>query len=316
MSVFFPFSFCPQVCLLSPHNAWSNAMKNSESSLFENFLSLNDFSDHTVKAITHDFQKWIAWFERINEEEYESRRVTIRDVTDFRKHLREERGQAVATVNRALVTLRRYFQFLAEKEVIETNPAKGVKELRRAPTSPKAIERSAVRRLLREAAVREDHRASAILGLFVYCGLRISEVSALKLGDIDLTERRGSLVVRYGKHGKERAVPVPIEARRMLVNYLQGRPPADTDCIFVGRGLKPLGIDGVRYTVRKYGVSIGLELKCHSLRHTYATEFLAANNNDLVGLSQILGHESINTTSRYTQRGESQLSEASSLVRF
>ncbi|PCI10580.1 integrase [bacterium] len=291
-------------------------MSNSETSLIENFLSVNDFSDHTIKAITHDYQKWVGWFERANEEEYESRRVTIRDVTDFRKHLREERGQAVATVNRCLVTLRRYFQFLAEKEVIETNPAKGVKELRRTPTAPKAIERSAVRRLLREATVREDHRASAILGLFVYCGLRISEVSALKLGDIDLTERRGSLVVRHGKHNKERIVPVPIEARRMLVSYLHGRPPADTDCIFVGRGLKPLGIDGVRYTVRKYGVAIGIDLHPHALRHTFATQYLEANNNDIVGLAQILGHESIQTTSRYTQRGESQLSEASEMVTF
>lgn len=291
-------------------------MSNSENALFEKFLSVNDYSIHTIKAITHDYQKWVGWFERVNEEEYENTRVTIRDVTDFRKHLREERGQAVATVNRCLVTLRRYFQFLAEKEVIESNPAKGVKELRRTPTAPKAIGRSAVRRLLREATVREDHRSAAILGLFVYGGLRISEVSALKLGDIDLTERRGSLLVRHGKHNKERLVPIPIEARRMLVNYLQSRPAAETDYIFVGRGLKPLGIDGVRYTVRKYGVAIGIDLHPHALRHTFATQYLEANNNDIVGLAQILGHESIQTTSRYTQRGESQLSEASGMVTF
>jgi len=291
-------------------------MSSSESSLFEKFLSVNDFPDLTIKAVTHDYQKWVGWFERINEEVYESHRVTIRDVTDFRKHLREDRGQAVATVNRCLVTLRRYFQFLVETEVIESNPAKGVKELRRTPTAPKAIGRPAVRRLLREATVREDHRAAAILALFVYGGLRISEVSALKLGDIDLTERRGSLLVRHGKNNKERMVPVPIEARRLLMSYLVSRPPSETDCIFVGRGLKPLGIDGVRYTVRKYGIAIGLDIYPHALRHTFATQYLEANNNDLVGLAQILGHENIQTTSRYTQRGESQLAAASEQVMF
>jgi len=291
-------------------------MSKSEITLFDRFLNANDFSQLTIKALHHDFKKWVGWYERVNEESYESRRVTIRDVTDFRKHLREERGQAVATINRALVTLRRYFQFLAEKEVIESNPAKGVKELRRTPTAPKAIERSAVRRLLREATVREDHRAAAILGLFVYCGLRISEVAALQIGDIDLTERRGSLVVRHGKHNKERIVPVPVQARRMLMDYLGARPPADTDRIFIGRGLKPLGIDGVRYTVEKYGVAIGLDVHPHALRHTFATQYLEANNNDLVGLAQILGHENIQTTSRYTQRGGSQLSAASELVAF
>ena len=94
-------------------------MSNSESSLFEKFLSVNDFSDHTIKAITHDYQKWVGWFERVNEESYESTRVTIRDVTDFRKYLREERGQAVATVNRCIFTIRRYSQFLVEEEVMK-----------------------------------------------------------------------------------------------------------------------------------------------------------------------------------------------------
>ncbi len=291
-------------------------MSKSESVLFANFLSVNDFSDHTFKALGHDFKKWVVWFELINEEEYESRRVTIRDVTDFRKHLREERGQAVATVNRALVTLRRYFQFLVEREVIESNPTKGVKELRRTPIAPQAIERAAIRRLLREAFVREDHRSSAILGLFVFCGLRLSEVAALQIGDIDLTERRGSLVVRHGKHNKERTVPVPIQSRRMLMDYLMSRPPADVDCLFIGRGIKPLGIDGVRYTVEKYGIAIGLDIHPHALRHTFATQYLEANNNDLVGLAQILGHENIQTTSRYTQRGQSQLSASSELIAF
>lgn len=291
-------------------------MSNSESILFSKFLDVNDFSELTLKALRHDYQKWVGWFEQINEEQYSSQRVTIRDVTDFRKHLREERGQAVATVNRCLVTIRRYFQFLAENEVIESNPAKGVKELRRTPTAPKAIERSAIRRLLREASVRNDHRSSAILGLFVYCGLRISEVAALQIGDIDLSERRGSLVVHHGKHNRERIVPVPVQARRMLMDYLGARPPADTDRIFIGRGLNPLGVDGIRYTIEKYGIAIGMDIHPHALRHTFATQYLEANSNDIVGLAQILGHENIQTTSRYTQRGESQLSDASDLVSY
>lgn len=291
-------------------------MSESDSILFDQFLSVNDFSNLTIKALCHDFKKWVVWFEQINEEQYNSKRVTIRDVTDFRKHLREERGQAVATVNRCRCTLHRYFQFLVEREVIDSNPAKGIKELRRTPIVPKAVERSAVRRLLREATVRDDHRAAAILGLFVYCGLRISEVAALQIGDIDLAERRGSLVVRHGKHNKERTVPVPIQARRMLMDNLRARPPVDSDRIFIGRGLKPLGIDGVRYTVEKYGVAIGLDIHPHALRHTFATQYLEANNNDLVGLAQLLGHENIQTTSRYTQRGESQLSAASEMISY
>ncbi len=102
----------------------------------------------------------------------------------------------------------------------------------------------------------------------------------------------------------------------MLLDYLASRLPANTGHIFIGRGIKPLGIDGVRYTVEKYGIAIGLDVHPHALRHSLATQYLNANNNDLVGLVQILGHENIQTTSRYTQRGESQLSAASELVSF
>jgi integrase/recombinase XerC len=291
-------------------------MTEAESSLFARFLEVNDFAAKTREAFGHDFRKWVKWFEGINAEQYDSRRVTLRDVTDFRTHLRDERGQAVATVNRCLVTLRRYFDFLAQEEVIPTNPALKVKELRRTPTAPKAIDRALVRRMLREATVREDHRALAILGLFVYCGLRLSEVAALQLGHLDLSERRGAVLVRHGKHNRERTVPIPAEPRRLLIEYLSRRQPVESDRVFIGQGCRPLGADGVRYLVEKYGLAVGIKLHPHALRHTFATEYLAANNNDLVGLAQLLGHESIQTTSRYTQRGETQLAAASEQVQF
>ncbi|CAE7760073.1 xerC [Symbiodinium sp. CCMP2592] len=291
-------------------------MNDFESSLFARFLNENDFAAKTQEAFASDFKKWVGYFEGVYSDEYDSRVVTLRDVTDFRTHLREERGQAVATVNRCLVTLRRYFSFLAQEEVITQNPAAKVKELRRTPSAPKAIDRTTIRRMIREAIVREDVRASSILSLFVYCGLRLSEVAMLKLGDIDLSERRGMLVVKHGKNNKERAVPVPTEARRHLLEYLGCRPPVESDRVYIGQGCKPLGTDGVRYLVEKYGLSVGIKLHPHALRHSFATEFLAANNNDLVGLAQILGHESIQTTSRYTQRGHTQLAASSEQVRF
>lgn len=291
-------------------------MTNTESSLFANFLEVNDFSSNSRIAHANDFKKWVSWFESVNEEEYDSRRVSLRDITDFRKHLRDERGQAVSTVNRCLVTLRRYFSFLAQEEVIPSNPASKVKELRHTPTAPKAIDRAVVRRMLREATVRDDHRALAILGLFVYCGLRLSEVAALQLGHLDLSERRGAVLVRHGKHNRERTVPIPIEPRRLLLDYLSRRPPIDSDRVFVGAGRRPLGADGVRYIVEKYGLAVGIKLNPHALRHTFATEYLAANNNDIVGLAQLLGHESIQTTSRYTQRSETSLAAASAQVSF
>ena len=87
---------------------------------------------------------------RANREVFTVKRVTLRDVADFRDHLRREKGQAVASVNRCLVSLRRYFAWLMIEGQVESNPPKAVKELRRQELAPKGLDRSEVRRLLRE----------------------------------------------------------------------------------------------------------------------------------------------------------------------
>lgn len=291
-------------------------MTSPTHATFEQFLSVNDFAPSSVRAFRQDFGKFCAWFESANRECYSDDRVTPRDIADFRRHLREDRRQAVNTVNRCLVTLRRYFRFLAEAGVIESNPCEGIKELRRVVGAPKALERAKVRKLLREATVRHDHRGLAILSTLLYCGLRVGELAALELADLDLSERSGSLRVRDGKGNKERFVPIPTEARKAIERYLSMRPPVDSKRLFIGKGNKPLGTDGVRYLVKNYGLSAGLDLHPHQLRHTMATEYLAATENDLVGLAQLLGHESIETTSRYTKRTMDRLAEGSQRLHY
>src|SRR4051794_13501492 len=80
-----------------------------ESDLFGAYLAAHDFAPPTVKAFGLDVRKFARWFTESNREPFSVKRVTTRDVADFRDHLRREKGQAVATVNRALVTIRRYF---------------------------------------------------------------------------------------------------------------------------------------------------------------------------------------------------------------
>ena len=128
-------------------------------------------------------------------------------------------------------------------------------------------------------------------------------------------ERAGSVVFRHGKGNKQRTVPLPLPARRALQVYLDARPPVDSHKVFAGeRG--PLTDDGVRALCRKYSALIGVRLHPHLFRHTMAKRFLADNGNDLVSLAQILGHENLQTTSRYSQRNEEQLAEASERISY
>ena len=286
-----------------------------EAALIVAYLDGHDFSPHTRRAIRNDLRNFARWFAQANKEPFTTKRVTVRDVTDFRSHLHRDKRQAVASVNRALVTIRRFFDWLLRQGHVEANPAKSVKELRRQSLAPKGLDRADVRRLLREIELRQDVRAGAIFGLLLYSGCRVSDLVNLELTDVLMNERSGSVIFRHGKGGKQRTVPLPLAARKALQAYLEIRPPVDLLNVFVGeRG--PMTDCGVRALCRKYSAVIGLRLHPHIFRHSFAKQFLVDNGNDLVSLAQILGHENLNTTSRYSQRNAEQLGEASERLIF
>lgn len=295
----------------SGDNVFADILVGREvASLFGQFIASNDLAENSRRAITNDLRKFARWFAEANSEPFTVSRVTTRDIADFRDSLRRDQQQAVATVNRALVSVRRFLAWSESEGHIKNNPAEPVKELRNVELAPKGVDRAAVRKLLREVQLREDVRANAIFHLLLYAGCRCGDLVKLDLTDVIMSERAGSVIFRHGKGNKQRSVPLPLPARRALAAYLEVRPPVEDQRVFIGeRG--PIGERGIRSLCDKYSAFIGEKIHPHLLRHTMAHRYLDANPGDLVGLAQILGHSNLNTTKRYVQRTEGELRDAS-----
>lgn len=299
----------------SDDNAFEASVPATLHPLLERFFETADYAESSRRAVRSDLLKFGRWYCQANHEPLTLTRVTTRDCADFRDALRREQNQAVPTVNRCLVSLRRFFGWLKNEGLVQSTPLQGVKELRKQELAPKTLDRSQVRKLLREAESRVDVRATAIFSLLLYCGCRVSELCGLDLADMTLSDRSGWAVLRHAKGNKQRQVPLPFQARKALQAYLESRPPLPTSKIFVGeRG--PLTTRGVRAVFAKYSAIVGIHVHPHLLRHIFGHEFLAANQNDLVGLAALMGHENLNTTKRYVARTAEQLQAASERMGF
>ena len=202
------------------------AVGPGEAALVQGYLGDQDFAANTRRAVVQDLRKFAGWFSAANAEPFCIGRVTTRDVTDFKDGLRRQQGQAVATINRALVTLRRFFGWLVDHGHAQANPVKPVKELRKQQLAPKGMERSNVRRLLREIELRQDVRANAIFHLFLYTGCRMSDVVALELHDLMISERSGSVRLPPWQ-GRQAKVGALAAAGPSCIAGLSGNPAAD-----------------------------------------------------------------------------------------
>jgi site-specific recombinase XerD len=155
-------------------------------------------------------------------------------------------------------------------------------------------------------------RDRAILELLYGSGLRVSEVTALRPGDLDL---EGARVLVRGKGSKERRLPVSDFAVTAVRDWLtQGRPVLATDAagpVFLNRKRKPMTPRDVRAMVDGYAVGLlpGRRVGPHTLRHSFATHLLEGGA-DIRAVQELLGHSSVATTQRYTHVSRARLFEA------
>jgi site-specific recombinase XerD len=267
-------------------------------------------SPYTVRGYVSDLRKFADWFVLTNGEFLRPGNVTPVDVRDYKAHMQTVANLKPATINRRLSTLRAYFSWAFKKGFIEDNPVR-VRNVEETQTAPRALDEKTYHRLLRAAQKKGNKRDVAIVQLLRHTGLRLGELCNLTLADIETSERKGKVIVRSGKGGKYREVPLNLDARRTLEAYIEEeRPEVDDQHVFIGQRRNGLTDAAVQNVVKKYAYQAHLEgLSPHVLRHTFARSLLD-KGVDLVTVQQLMGHKRIDSTARYTRPSERDLEAA------
>lgn len=213
------------------------------------------------------------------------------------------RGDCSRTLARRLSCLRRFFSWCVERGELSENPA-GLVDGPKLPLHlPMTLSREETDRLLRapDAASKLGLRDAAILETLYAAGLRVSELTGLRLRDLDL--QRGVVKV-FGKGGKERYVPLHEAAVNRLLAYVRDVRPEfgpTEDFVFLNRSGKGLTRQAVWKLIKRYATAAGIfkSISPHTFRHSFATHLLEGGA-DLRSVQLLLGHADLSATELYT----------------
>jgi len=284
---------------------------------YRQHLVKHDRSEKTNHGYTSDlvqFQKWLGKRSLSN--------ITEVDVRAYRDHMLKE-GNSPNTINRRIASIASFGDWGSNHGLFKGNPAQYVKPVKTIELAPRWLDGEQKKQLLkavendlREAMERYPRlwvlrkRDAVIVHVLLLTGLRVDELCSLKLSDLSLSERKGTLLVRHGKGGKQRMVNLHIEARKQLSEWLDVRPKVESDGLFVGQTGEGIRPRLVQRLVERYAKLAELEdVTPHSLRHTYARSLLDSGSK-LQEVALLMGHSSLDSTARYVQPSEMELQQA------
>jgi site-specific recombinase XerD len=219
-------------------------------------------------------------------------------------------GAKPATANRRMAALRKFFGWAMGTGLVSDRPTDAVRGVEEAPRAPKSLDQRDIDKLIRAVEGSGSKRDIAILQVLRHTGLRVGELAALKLGDIMISERKGTVTVRSGKGRKYRVVPLNVDARRAIDAYQEVRPQVADDRLFISQRGAGIGAQAIENLVKKYARRADLDgVTPHTLRHTFGKSALDAGV-DLVTVAAFLGHDSVETTAIYTHPSARDLERA------
>jgi integrase/recombinase XerC len=280
-----------------------------ELSDFLNYLRYErNASVHTVSSYGGDLQQFIDY---IGERGGSLRKVDNVQIRGFMAQL-HERKLKKSSAARKLAAIRSFFQFAVKKRWVAVNPAKAVATPKQEKRVPSFLSEEEMAGFLEVPPTGKPlhSRDRAILELLYASGIRVSELVGINLEDANLGER---LIRVRGKGKKERLVPFGRMAAERLSVYLRVRPELAQDnigekALFLNYQGRRISSRSVERIVDKYIrlTAVKRKISPHSLRHSFASHLLS-RGADLRVIQELLGHESLATTQKYTHLNLGQL---------
>lgn len=271
------------------------------AAFLQHLASERKFSAHTVLAYRRDIALLVAQLDGTDLADVD---VHIARRSLNRLRLRSPGGQGLGprSLARALSAWRRLYRFLTLHHGLARNPFQGLRAPRAAKHLPKALSPGEASKLLQfDGSDVLAARDLAMFELFYSSGLRLSELTALRIGDFDFAEETVRVL---GKGSKPREVPVGKMALEALRAWLARRAELlrmDTDRVFLSRDGRPLSNRSVQQRLRARAQQQALTqgVHPHMLRHSFASHVLQSSG-DLRAVQEMLGHASLSTTQVYT----------------
>lgn len=256
-------------------------------------------SENTVAAYLRDVGQFAEYLAGQGKELTEADGETVREYMDWMRN----RGKSAASVSRYLASVKSYYNFLVAQGTIDSNPAKGVAAVRTERKYPAVLTSREVELFLEQPRCvdAKGFRDHAMLELLYATGIRVSELTALDLEDLNLS---AGLLHCTGR-GRERSIPVYRTAVKALQDYLsKARPQLVSDsgeaALFVNMNGERMSRQGFWKIIKHYQEKAGIdkEITPHTLRHSFAAHLLE-NGADLRSLQEMLGHADISSTQIY-----------------
>ena len=274
-------------------------------------------SDNSIEAYSHDIGLLMQYLDSINHSKLLTD-ISQENIENFLAHL-YDLGLSANSQARILSGIKKFYTYLIQEKLVTENPTQLISSPSIGRHIPDILSYEEITSMIEniDLSLPFGHRNKAIIEIMYACGLRVSEVTSLKISNIYIKDE---FIRIFGKGDKERLIPISTSTIKTLYLYIDGERkfqninPKHTDTLFINRRGSGLSRQMIFLIIKDLADKAGIKKNIgpHTIRHSFATHLLEGGA-DLRAVQQMLGHSSISTTEIYTHISDQYLREVITL---